>query len=37
MDVYAHVLPAMDRDAAAAIGRALGEVPELPEAPVPRE
>lgn len=24
MDIYAHVLPAMDRDAAAAIGRALG-------------
>jgi integrase len=24
MDIYAHVLPAMDRDAAEAIGRALG-------------
>jgi integrase len=33
MDVYAHVLPAMDRDAAAAIGRALGTDPKPPEAP----
>lgn len=33
MDVYAHVLPAMDRDAAAAIGRALGDAPEPARTP----